>query len=58
MNNFQSYECFVLPNLKRVKIKNKSFGGVNGGVIINKIYFIDEKINTCLVNGIIRNFST
>ena len=55
MNNFQSYECFVLPNLKRVKIKNKSFGGVNGGVIINKIYFIDEKNNTCLVNGIIRN---
>ena len=48
MNNSQSYECFVLPNLKRVKLKNKCFSGVNGGVTIDKIYFIDEKNNTCL----------
>ena len=57
MNNRQSYECFVLPNLKRVKLKNKCFSGVNGGVRIEEIYFIDEKNNTCLVDGIIRNFS-
>ena len=55
MNNSQSYECFVLPNLKRVKLKNKCFSGVDGGVRIEEIYFIDEKNNTCLVDGIIRN---